>query len=238
MALWDIMKPIISSSSYSVYAPQKASSPNWTPWADFFDKTVDGYFCPSDGIGYTVRPFKGSEPDVHKVMKSNYLPFTNYTTEANPNHEMVLDSPSYTSKGAFCPNRWRNMADFVDGLSNTMVFSEYLKGITPSSPRGYFYTIRAGCQFIFWGNATPNSSVPDQLYPTFCPAEENVPSLNLPCGGAGDNITTATACARSRHSGGVNTLRGDGSVFFITDSINITTYRALGTICGSESTTP
>ncbi len=40
--------------------------------------------------------------------------------------------------------------------------------------------------------------------------------------------------ARSRHPGGVNALFVDGSVHFIKNTINSTTYRALGTIAGGE----
>jgi prepilin-type processing-associated H-X9-DG protein len=38
----------------------------------------------------------------------------------------------------------------------------------------------------------------------------------------------------SRHPGGVNTLMGDGSVRFIKESINLPTWRALGTRSGGE----
>lgn len=73
ISLWDVLKPIISSRSYAIYPPQKAGSPNWTPRENFFDKTVDDYFCPGDGNGrltlenklgphavvfYTVAPTK------------------------------------------------------------------------------------------------------------------------------------------------------------------------------------
>jgi prepilin-type processing-associated H-X9-DG protein len=43
-----------------------------------------------------------------------------------------------------------------------------------------------------------------------------------------------TAAARSRHPGGVNVLRADGSVGFIEQSINLATWQALGTIAGGE----
>jgi prepilin-type processing-associated H-X9-DG protein len=40
--------------------------------------------------------------------------------------------------------------------------------------------------------------------------------------------------ASSRHPGGVNTCLADGSVKFIKDSVNVQTFRALGTRAGGE----
>jgi prepilin-type processing-associated H-X9-DG protein len=40
--------------------------------------------------------------------------------------------------------------------------------------------------------------------------------------------------ASSRHTGGVNVVFGDGSVRFIRDSIDILTWRALGSRNGME----
>ena len=46
--------------------------------------------------------------------------------------------------------------------------------------------------------------------------------------------TFAAHTARSYHPGGVNVLMGDGSVRFLKDSIQGTTWRALGTVQGGE----
>jgi prepilin-type N-terminal cleavage/methylation domain-containing protein/prepilin-type processing-associated H-X9-DG protein len=46
--------------------------------------------------------------------------------------------------------------------------------------------------------------------------------------------TFGALTARSFHSGGVNTLFVDGSVRFIKDSINLTTWQALGSVNGGE----
>jgi prepilin-type N-terminal cleavage/methylation domain-containing protein/prepilin-type processing-associated H-X9-DG protein len=44
--------------------------------------------------------------------------------------------------------------------------------------------------------------------------------------------------ARSNHPGGVNILMADGSVRFVTDGIDLTTWRAIGTCCGGEVSNP
>jgi prepilin-type processing-associated H-X9-DG protein len=46
--------------------------------------------------------------------------------------------------------------------------------------------------------------------------------------------TYMSLAASSHHSGGVNTLFGDGSVHFVKDSVSPVTWRALGTIRGGE----
>jgi prepilin-type processing-associated H-X9-DG protein len=40
--------------------------------------------------------------------------------------------------------------------------------------------------------------------------------------------------ARSRHPGGVNVIMADSSLHFVSDDIALTTWRALGTMNGSE----
>ena len=47
-------------------------------------------------------------------------------------------------------------------------------------------------------------------------------------------ISASHTAARSYHPGGVNALYADGSVHFTKDSINLLTWRALGTKAGNE----
>ena len=47
-------------------------------------------------------------------------------------------------------------------------------------------------------------------------------------------VEAAHGAARSKHTGGVNTLFGDGSIRFVRDSITPTTWMAMGTMNGGE----
>ncbi|MCF0234413.1 MAG: DUF1559 domain-containing protein, partial [Thermoguttaceae bacterium] len=43
------------------------------------------------------------------------------------------------------------------------------------------------------------------------------------------------SAARSHHSGGVNAAMGDGSVRFVSETINLDTWKALSTTQGGET---
>jgi prepilin-type N-terminal cleavage/methylation domain-containing protein/prepilin-type processing-associated H-X9-DG protein len=110
------------------------------------------------------------------------------------------------------------LADATDGLSNTLMVGEVLQG-QQSDLRG----------FIWWGDASgmstfapPNTSLPDQIYTAgYC---NNQPLQKRPCTGTGG----AVFYSRSRHPGGVNAGLGDGSVRFISETINANTWLLLG----------
>ncbi len=115
--------------------------------------------------------------------------------------------------------------DITDGLSNTMLVAETLQGLE-TDLRG----------LTWWGTGTtfttylpPNSSLPDPMSSNCV----NRPEQNLPC-------TTATTAnpqmmsSRSRHTGGVHTTLADGSSRFISQNIDLGTWRALSTTQGSE----
>lgn len=161
----------------------------------------------------------------------------------------------FGGSGAFVHGRSVPAADFRDGLSHTILFSERIMG----DGDGAFYTaardvydypapgdfcyseeVARGCQafassnpphlshvgwtWLFggfhhtWYNhvLTPNSATPDCL-------------VDFLVGGSPGAFT-----ARSFHPGGVNAAVADGSVRFISNSIDAQVWRAAGTRKGDE----
>jgi len=93
--------------------------------------------------------------------------------------------------------------------------------------------------FSWWSDAAgfetylaPNSPLPDRIYDIgYC---NKTDPTNPPCDVSTSDWPTMFA-ARSRHPGGVQVGLCDGSVRFISDSIEIDTWRALSTTRGNES---
>jgi prepilin-type processing-associated H-X9-DG protein len=57
-------------------------------------------------------------------------------------------------------------------------------------------------------------------------------SSQFDCGNASHNF--AQTAARSRHTGGVHVLLCDGSIRFVSNSVNLATWRGLATRAGNE----
>ena len=138
-----------------------------------------------------------------------------------------------TSRGAF---GWTNdnpatpqatkFRDFTDGLSNCLLMSEVLLPRIDATwdGRGDFLNDDGNfANFQFMTINTPNSGVDvNQCVASGDPA--------MPCVAGAQRHDAA----RSRHVGGVHTLIGDGTVRFVSDNIDLATWRGLSTIDGSE----
>jgi hypothetical protein len=120
-------------------------------------------------------------------------------------------------------NRKTQFSDVTDGLSNTLMIGEVLQG-QGTDLRGFFWWGDASAMSTF---APPNTSTPDQIYTAvYC---NNQPPL-LPCTGTGG----AVFYSRSLHPGGVNSALGDGSVRFVSSTINSSIWLGLGTPSDGE----
>ena len=206
-----------------------------TTWAAVSGISMAGYRCPSDGMGGQTKGLVGSggsyqvnDPNAVQLYVSNYLGVFSGANDNDVWNESSLPLAS-DERSVFGINRGAKISQIRDGTSHTLAIVEYLTGTTEDM-RGFPWTQRAGCQFLYV-TATPNTSMPDKLLDisSFCGNYNgNLPELNLPCTPATGTVNTAAA--RSRHPGGVNALLCDGSVQFFNDTVDATLWQSFGRI--------
>lgn len=207
---------------------------------------VPMYSCPSD------RPPSIYRDQYTSAARGNYaLNYGNQTygfdTVAAGATKPVTYAPfavlTYDSNS--CTFSQPKYKDFTDGISKTMLMSEMIvtrwdgtttTTYTSSDYRGallidsfFGFGSTSWISNLFMTINTPNSSVADV---NMCqPTSDTDPKT--PCVAGADS--TRQAAARSRHAGGVSAMFADGSVQFITDSVNSAVWQALGTMNGSET---
>jgi prepilin-type N-terminal cleavage/methylation domain-containing protein/prepilin-type processing-associated H-X9-DG protein len=196
---------------------------------------VNNFVCPSDLSD--PLPSLGGQTNYMADMGSGIV----WQAPVGPNVGMP------TPNGVFHGDASTRFAAITDGLSNTGFFSERVLADGNNA-------IVSPIADVFFSPGFPTS--PDDAYQQ-CQAVDiwdlhnqfplfmGAPWL---CGQhifthvSGPNSRScgffialrAVMPPSSRHPGGVNLLMGDGSVKFIKDSIDRTTWRALGTIAGGE----
>jgi len=136
-----------------------------------------------------------------------------------------------SQRAAMGINFGARLADIADGTSNTMVLGEYLRSRgAGNDQRCLVWGDQPGYGQIYT-QLSPNSTSPDFLYVGWC---DNRPEVNLPCI-SGDYGPNNTAAARSWHQGGLNVALADGSVRFVSQSVDLlTVWRPMATIAGGE----
>ncbi len=184
--------------------------------------TLSGFWCPS-------------QPDVRSGPQKNGYQPSNYngnmgtrigngndncicTGIATLNDMRTKDWGCMNGDGIFYVASRTRFGDVSDGLSNTIFVSE-----VPDSGGAALGQFGAGCdrRLIFSNGADANP--PEELTEFLIGAETNDP-IN---GGAEE-------AAGSFHTGGAHFTFGDGSVHFLSENIDMTTYRALSTRFGGE----
>lgn len=178
---------------------------------------------------------------------------------ANAGLWLLFQPPRPRGSGVFQINRSTRLAEISDGLSNTLgmaevkAFTPYLRdGGDPSSTSAGLPTFKAiagyGGEFKIdsghteWVDARVHQT---GFTTTFAPNTFVGYSLNgqtfdidfnsMREGRSNSLPTYAVVTSRSYHSGGVNVLVMDGAVRFIASSIELTTWRALGSRDGGEA---
>jgi prepilin-type processing-associated H-X9-DG protein len=127
------------------------------------------------------------------------------------------------------------MMQITDGTSNTLCMMELLQPPQNHSNdsgdrRGRIWNNDGGTYQVSTRHQ-PNSQNPDY---GFC---INAPQQGWPCTRELNSGLTGTffLISRSRHTGGVNVSLCDGSVRFITNSINLNTWTGMSSMAGGET---
>jgi prepilin-type N-terminal cleavage/methylation domain-containing protein len=171
---------------------------------------LEMYSCPSD----EKRLWQG---DAYTRIKGNYVVNwgrTDWQQEPDP------------YKSPFGYNRFTKVKQITDGLSHTLFMSEVVQGGTDTQFdfRGDILNSDWSCQ-SFMTASTPNSGVDRGVCVD--------PKLPAPCVAA--NGWKNASMARSKHSDGVLTLRGDGSTHLVSDFIDLAVWQALSTMSAGDT---
>ncbi len=219
--------PYIEQQNLFAMLPLSAASQQWYPWWSPEATNPNGptrvsiktWLCPSDdGVLFNSQPWGVFSLGNYHAFFGGY----------NLGGARVA---ALNVRGAMGINWGANLLDITDGTSNTMVLGEYLRSRGASNDqRGMPWGDQPAYGSIYT-QLSPNSSSPDLIYVGWC---NNQPTANLPCIN-GDWGPNNTAASRSRHSGGVNVVMGDGSVRFMNNNVDLlTVWRPLVTIAGGE----
>lgn len=213
---------------------------------------VPTYLCPSE-----VKDEERPSP------KPNDPGFTYYPLNYGANFgTWFVHDPIRNRGGAgvFSPNAYRRkMGSIVDGTSNTLLFSEvkawnpYLRDSGTPGAIGVLPPATPGEVVALGGNFKQNSGhtewVDSRVHQTgftttFAPNTQvlyevggMVYDVDFNSSREGKSLTDPTYAAvtsRSYHTGGVNVGMADGSVHFISENIDLATWRGIGTRDGGE----
>jgi len=189
------------------------------------------FVCPSDETPDAPdNPVTDKSPYSRQMARrSNYLLCTSVYTDYDCQASLISGNTWAAGykrwKGSFFNDLSTSLKDFLDGASNTAMVGE--------SRQVNIYDVFGP----YWGSGTHTSTHGRVLLPTDPFARFWLPNASW---GNNDGPNTNPQnlpyawVFSSRHPGGINMVFADGSVKFIKDSINVTTWWGLNTVRGGE----
>ena len=227
-----------------------------------FRYSINGHSANSQAIRQVIEPFQcpsDVQPAGNTIAGGSVIyGATSYMQNLGAKGTLVPSEVESVTQGPFYRNSETKFATITDGTSNTAVFSEIRKGPSGSAsrvvvPAGSFDDFRVATSVTagFWGADALNppsdcetrsthawtyrglqfyrgSMVTTFYTHTLTPNARKRDCLD------GSNGSRGHIAPRSYHPGGVQVAFADGSVSFITDTINDLTWRGMGTVSGNE----
>ena len=210
-------------------------------WRSIRGVVVKTYQCPSDGN--SSQPYNdstgGNAPAETGWARGNYgaiAGWEDYDHVANGSTKTTSQPGvmnGFTSSPMMSANYGARYAEVTDGLSNTIAVAELRAGISPLDPRGVWALGFPSASIVNAGraayNPTPNNNLGDdgnsgdeiqtcyKFWTTTIGSRDGMGCINT-------QTLMNSGMSRSRHTGGVNAVFGDGSVRFIKNSINEQTW--------------
>lgn len=181
-------------------------------------QAIAAFICPTNA-------WRSSPVDQQGYGATDYA--ATYYVDLNP--ATGFGSSTLRKEGALT-REWTRMADVSDGLSNTIFVAED-SGRDERMQPGHVYTDPLdGQRRRFWRWAEPDNAIG---------VSKGINNNRNPQGGPTSCSWTTNNCGPfeeifSFHTGGAHVLLGDGSVRFVSDSLDLGTLRALVTRNESE----
>jgi prepilin-type processing-associated H-X9-DG protein len=172
------------------------------------------FFCPSDPYRGLTTPW-GPPDETNEARICEYYAVAGSTEPSTMKHPngAITYGHCNANDGIFFNDSTTRIEDIKDGTSNTAMFCES------------------------WGRSFPTHVAPAVILPGY-PSQESSRGMNLHTAVYFDWTPNSTHInpwkPNSFHRGGLNIALADGSVRFVTDGVDLTTFKALSTIAGRE----